>query len=119
MSNLEPKKYFSLKKPCTDCPFRSDKEFPLSVERKADIAESLKNGQEFVCHRTVDYLDDDASDQSHSCSCAGARETSRRSGIVSNAEQFAQRFGFEFSAVDTDSPVYDSLDEWVKSSDKN
>lgn len=124
MSDLDPTRYFGLKKPCAHCPFRADRVFPLHHERRVEIAADLMRGEEFVCHKTITYLDDDsddedadtthtATDQTHARSCAGARETARRSGITSQPEQIARRLGCDVPDVDTASPVYDNLAQWI------
>ena len=114
MSNLPPEKYFALSEPCRDCPFRSDIDFPLSRERRDDIAESVTRGEQFVCHKTVDYTAEDSRRQDHATACAGSREVARRSGVVSQLEQIAERLGIPVKEVNQSARVYDSLEEWVE-----
>jgi len=41
-------------KPCKDCPFRRSVDFPIGVERRSEIAESLGNDfNVFPCHKST------------------------------------------------------------------
>lgn len=63
---------FNLKKPCKDCPFRSDRQLNhgwLGKRRAEEIAESLEDNA-FPCHKTITYDDEDQavySDKTQHC----------------------------------------------------
>lgn len=114
MSSLSPDDYFSLTKPCGNCPFRSDRDFPLHPERAASIADGLSAGGSFVCHKTISH-NDDGTDQSEARMCAGARGTAAASGTVSQVEQIATRLGFTVPPLYADLPLFSGLAAWVAS----
>ena len=65
---------FNLKRPCANCPFRTDIRPFLRRDQAQQIADSLLDQQQtFACHKTVDYSEDPAGrvpdDAQH---CAGA-----------------------------------------------
>lgn len=126
MSRLQPEEYFALTHACKHCPFRTDIQQYLGPERKEDIAASLRRGEEFVCHKTVNYSDGDDSDnstenpetndgQDNARACAGARSVAHKEGIVSQMEQIATRLGFAVSIPQSDKLTYNSFDEWINS----
>lgn len=49
---------YELTKPCNNCPFRSDKLFPLKPGRVKEILDSLMRRGEFPCHKTTQHDDD-------------------------------------------------------------
>lgn len=107
--------YFRLRRPCTSCPFRTDKKFPLHKMRAADIAGKLKEGKPFHCHKTVDYRDEEAPNVDESALCAGAMIVQHKEGTDGQMVQLAVRLGFyDPSVLDLSAPVPDSLNEWVQ-----
>ena len=47
---------FNLKRPCANCPFRTDIRPFLRRDQAQQIADSLLDQQQtFACHKTVDY----------------------------------------------------------------
>lgn len=116
MSFQPPEKFFGIPRPCANCPFRTDIPFPLHPARAASIADDLRTGGTFVCHKTVDYSDADVDPgQDSSCMCAGARATAARDGVTSQVEQVASRLGLHVPEMDDNLPVHDSLNAWVAS----
>ena len=126
MSRLQPEEYFALTHACKHCPFRTDVPNYLNRRRKEDIAASLERGEEFVCHKTVDYSDSDDIDntaenqeshdnQENSRACAGARSVAHKEGMVSQMEQIATRLGFTTAIPQSDSITYNSFEEWINS----
>lgn len=127
MSTLPPSEFFALNRPCGNCPFRTDTPpFPLRTERKKQIADSLREGWAFVCHRTVNYSDrdDESQGQDGARMCAGARATLAAEGPgceskMISSEQVARRLhrlGFFPDPVPEladDLPVHASLDDWI------
>lgn len=126
MSRLQPEEYFALTHACKHCPFRKDIQQYLGPERKEDIAASLRRGEEFVCHKTVDYSDSDDSaetpetndGQDNARACAGARSVTHKEGVVSQMEQIATRLGFTIAQPQSDNITYGSFKEWINSETK-
>ncbi|UFW91033.1 hypothetical protein BjapCC829_21840 [Bradyrhizobium barranii] len=47
---------FDLRRPCDNCPFRSDIRFPLEVERVEEIVEAItERDLTFACHKTTRF----------------------------------------------------------------
>ena len=125
MSQHNPEDYFALTHACKHCPFRTDIQQYLESQRKEDIAAALRRGEEFVCHKTVDYSDTDSDEkdletndgQDNARACAGARSVTHKQGIVSQMEQIATRLGFSVPQPVNTNPTYDSLEEWINDGD--
>lgn len=113
---------FRLKKVCADCPFRSDVPFHgLSADRIEEIAGSLRDGEVFHCHKTLDYDRADETGQGEgtpvvesSQMCAGALATMEKGGEVSQVVRVAERLGlYDPEEFDwQDQPVHAGLREW-------
>lgn len=111
---------FRLKKVCADCPFRNDRPFPLREDRAQEIADALKMGAQFTCHKTIIYGEDKEGRETHGGKkqqfCAGALATIIKGNHANQVVQIAERLGlrdpdeFDHNAQ----PVCDSLDEWVE-----
>lgn len=68
---------FDLKRPCKDCPFRSDIPGYLTKARAREIIDGITRGQAtFSCHKTNDFSDGDVRE---------TRETQRGVGTGSVA----------------------------------
>lgn len=114
---------YTLKSPCTHCPFRSDADPYLRPERADDIAQSLRDGESFYCHKTLVYdgeYDGEAVGQGtvtgRSRMCAGALITMEREDAPNQIMRIAERLGlYDRFALDMDAPVYASLAEWQES----
>ena len=106
------KRAFALKKPCKDCPFRSDIIPFLSKDRVTNIEDNLvKQGLNFSCHKTVDYGGDEP-DSSKSTNCAGAMILLTKINKTTQSMQFAERMGLhDFSTLDMDAPVFNTFEE--------
>lgn len=126
MSRLQPEEYFALTHACKHCPFRTDVPNYLDRRRKEDIANALRRGEEFVCHKTVDYSDSDEVDntaedletndgQDNARACAGARSVAHKEGVVSQMEQIATRLGFTVAVPQSDNLTYNAFKEWINS----
>lgn len=125
MSRLQPEEYFALTHACKHCPFRTNVPNYLNRRRKEDIAASLRRGEEFVCHKTVDYSDNDSAEnsktndgQDNARACAGARSVAHKEGVVSQMEQIATRLGFTIAQPQSDNITYGSFKEWINSETK-
>lgn len=112
MTNEWP--FLRLRRPCSTCPFRTDKSFHLHPERAAQIAHDLRQDIPFHCHNTVDYQDE-GQDTTDSAFCAGALIVCAKEGTHVQMVQLAQRLlGYDPSVLDLTAPVPDSLAAWVK-----
>lgn len=124
------KSIYTLKEPCSNCPFRSDKPFYLNRGRAEGIAESLEMGATFWCHKTLDYSEpefDECSDEEpeydgsgrvvkKSRACAGSLITMEKEDNPNQIMQIAERLGlYDRTQLNMDSPVFDSIEEWVES----
>lgn len=110
----DPAAIFALRRPCRNCPFRTDHAPFISAERAQEIANDLHRGDIFYCHKTIDYTTDQEPDLGAARRCAGAAAVLRNEGSAPcQSEQIATRLGLAISELDDDQPVYDSLDEWV------
>jgi hypothetical protein len=106
---------FNLKRPCKMCPFRTDcMEGWLGAERAQGIANSLTMDQAtFACHETTTASGASGNDEQH---CAGALLVLKRDGQAPpQLARIAERLGrFDPSALDEASPVFDSIEEFVR-----
>ena len=82
---------FSVKKPCKNCPFTSNKSESIRLRkgRREQIIRDLKSQvhTEFVCHKTLDRK------QSERALCAGAVAVCRHEKKPMYAEEIAIRLG--------------------------
>lgn len=112
---------FKLKRPCKNCPFRSDIPKYLREERVQEIADSLYDGAEFPCHETTEHVEGPDGWEERiavptSAFCAGALITMEKEGYSNQMVRIGERLGmFNVDDLIMDSPVYDSLEEWVAS----
>ena len=112
--SIDSQHFFDLVRPCGACPFRSDKDFFLPVERKEQIAESLRVGEAFTCHKTLEYTDEGPHHIDRSRACAGAAGTLANEGLPEQQNrQVASRLGFPVPPLADDLPLYGSLQEWI------
>ncbi len=110
----KPIKGMALKRPCKDCPWRTDVPRYLSPERYKEIAEHLLDrGENFVCHKTVDYsaADEENGDFAHSLTgsrtCAGAMIWMQHQGKPNQMMQVMERLGaFDSNRLDMAAPVW-------------
>lgn len=127
MSKPSARSIYTLKGPCSNCPFRSDQPFYLHDDRVAEIGQSLRDGATFYCHKTLDYGDGPDTDEceadddgnsgsvtSRARACAGALATMEKEGRPNQIMRIGQRLGFYDPAhLDADAPVHSSLAEWA------
>jgi hypothetical protein len=107
---------FALKRPCGDCPFRSDRPAFLDRDRAQEIADSLEADASFHCHKTLEYEAEDGSGEVTDASkhCAGAMIILEREEIPNQMMRIGERLGFyNRHDLQMDSPVFPSLAEWV------
>lgn len=113
---------FSLRTPCKLCPFRIDVPPYLTRERAESIADDLRAGAPFDCHKTTVLGEDEEGEETLVCDpavtkeCLGSLATTLREGWMNQPALAAYRTG----ALDVErvraheQPVYDSLAQWVE-----
>lgn len=72
---MDVNRIFSIKKPCSDCPFRKNGSMlpSLRPNRMQDIIHSLHEDRPFHCHKTIDYSKTEKVDQvDNAYYCAGS-----------------------------------------------
>lgn len=99
-----------MKTPCRNCPFRTDKIFPLNQTRRSQIAQSLFNDADFPCHKTLGDVDQHQPSLENTRRCTGAAiflEHSRPGGLFSNLSfRLAVMKGeFQPAKLDLNAPV--------------
>lgn len=119
---MKADRYFRLRQPCENCPFRTDVPKYLSADRVKGIADSLRDGSTFPCHKTtvLSEVDDegreDLVEASTSAMCAGALITMEREDFANQIMRTCERLGsYDKTRLKMDSPVYDGLSQWVNS----
>ena len=116
MSSESTFRPFAMKRPCGNCPFRSDRAPFLDRARAQDIADSLKADASFPCHKTLDYDSEEGTPEvtEQSQHCAGALIVLEREESPNQMMRIGERMGL-YSAADLqmDSPVYPTLAAWV------
>lgn len=116
---------FDLKKPCRECPFRTDSlKGWLGKERAADIIDGMYvKDQTFSCHKTVEYsedLDEETGDQLinnrvNEQHCAGAMILMERKGRANQLMRIAERLRiYDRNKLKMDSPVFQTQKEFIK-----
>lgn len=109
------KKYFNLKSPCKDCPFRTDINFHLDTERVVEITNALVCGQSFACHKTTIH-DDDGESVRHDgeMHCAGAMIMLEKMGLPNQIMRIGERIGmYDAQAISMDAPVFPTAQAMV------
>lgn len=105
-------KPYGLRTPCTSCPFRTSLPVPLTPGRAREIHRSIASGQQFACHKTVDYSGEQAT------ACAGALIISEREGHAGQMTRIAERLGmYDPAALHMDAPVFGTFREWIAAND--
>ena len=112
---------FDLVKPCSDCPFRTDKAFYLRSGRAEEIAASLESGKTFSCHKTTMHDDDgEYAQRDKEQHCAGATIILEKIEIPNQLMRIFERVnGYDRTKLAMDSPVFECLQDWVDSMQDN
>ena len=100
---------FNLKKPCKDCPFKTDTlEGWLGEERAEEISNDLIYNQgTFACHKTLQ-----AAKQEH---CAGALILLEKLDRPNQMMRIAERLGYyDRSKLDMFANVFDDQDDFIE-----
>jgi len=108
---------FAAVRPCKHCPFRTDITPYLRAERAADIAASIRRGEDFPCHQTVDFGEEDGvetADTGNAARCAGAMIICEKTDRPTQAMRIGERLGlYDRHSLDMTAPVYDTLTDWA------
>lgn len=108
---------YDLTKPCADCPFRSDKRFPLNEGRVEDIVYGLYNNATFSCHKTT-TAKGRSSDHKNAQHCAGALIFLENQDRPHQMMRICERLGmYDRRKLDMDFPVYDTMEEMIEGCD--
>ena len=100
---------FDLKKPCADCPFRTDVTPYLHLERAEEIVDGLTHQQQtFTCHKTNSQSDDgetiETEDSQH---CAGALIMLEKMEQPNQMMRWMERIGYyDRTKLDMQANVY-------------
>ena len=104
----------TLTAPCGDCPFRSDRPFPLARGRVTEIERALERGT-FTCHKTLDYNrsdDGEPVEPPRTQHCAGALILLEKLHRPSQLMRIYERLdGYDRTKLDMNAPVYDTFAE--------
>lgn len=100
---------FDLKKPCANCPFRTDITFYLDTERVEEICDAIANRDKtFQCHKTIKR-----DDEGHAIPgkvdqhCAGALIMLEHMQASNNMLRIAYRLGiYDKRKLDMNAPVF-------------
>ena len=107
---MEEYRGMRLRKPCDNCPFRTDVDRFLHPKRYLSIARSMVDmGESFTCHKHNQFDDETgkAITNAESMSCAGGMIWLQHQKKPNTLMQVMQRFGlFNPSKLRMDSPVY-------------
>jgi hypothetical protein len=110
---------FDLRRPCDNCPFRSDIKFPLEVERVEEIIHSITRlDQTFACHKTTRHGDDgECIRHSKEQHCAGALILLEKTENPNQMMRISERLGFyDRHNLDMNyAPVYEDGDDMISS----
>lgn len=106
---------FDLKKPCRDCPFRSDIAGYLTKARVHEIIESISRGQKtFSCHKTNDTSGSETVETRNSQHCAGAMIFLEKNGAPNQMMRIAERLGmYDHTKLHMDAPVFDNASDMI------
>lgn len=103
-----------LKRPCPDCPFRTDSlEGWLGENRAEEIIDSITRLQQtFACHETTGIKGDVPKGGEQQC--AGAMIMLEKIERPTQMMRIAERLGmYDRHALDMDAPVFDGPEEFI------
>ncbi|ABO60538.1 hypothetical protein Bcep1808_7668 (plasmid) [Burkholderia vietnamiensis G4] len=108
---------FDLKKPCKDCPFRSDITFHLNTERVEEICDAITRKQQtFACHKTTQHDDETGDHIPHDKEqhCAGALILLERMNKPNQMMRIAERLRYyDRQALHMDAPVFETPEAMI------
>ena len=102
---------FNLKRPCANCPFRTDVTPYLNRARVMELKRELVIGDKtFTCHKTSHKLG--ASEDQKEEHCAGALILLEKLNSPNQMMRIAGRLGYyKYKELDLNSPVFNSFEE--------
>ena len=103
---------YNLKKPCSNCPFRTDKpeqEGWLGYERAEEIVDGLTRQQgTFTCHKTSGKINEEH--------CAGALIMLEKMEKPNQMMRISERIGmYDRTKLYMGSPVFDDAEDFIDS----
>lgn len=106
---------FDLTRPCSDCPFRKDKKFPLRESRVREIVTGLLyRDASFSCHKTTSAKGKTNRD-AEAQHCAGAMIFLEQRGQPTQMMRIAERLGmYDHTKLSKKIRVYKTLKGMVK-----
>lgn len=107
---------YNLKKPCANCPFRTDIKPFIRGERAEEICESIIDSQQsFPCHKTIKHDEEgDGIIGEKSEHCAGAMILLEKLERPNQMMRIAERLGmYDHTKLQMDAPVYDSAEDMI------
>lgn len=114
-------KFYALRRPCDNCPFRTDIQPYLRKDRALEIVQHLERGS-FSCHKTVDYSNEDEDGEDRTGhkpgpteqQCAGAMIMQEKAGGLGQMGRIAERLGlYDHTKLDMDAPVFDNPAQFI------
>lgn len=107
---------YKLRRPCAECPFRTDVPPYLTGVRAADISIALLRGSEFACHETTEHDDEgEAHTTPDSMFCAGALIVLEKMDQPNQMMRIAERLEmYDRTKLFMDSPVHEDLDGFIR-----
>lgn len=104
--------HFKLIEPCDNCPFLSNKPFPLAEGRVEEIIESISvNDQSFPCHKTTTGENGGRNEQH----CAGALIFLEKENNPNQMMRIAERLGrYDHTKLNMNISVYKSEEDMIK-----
>lgn len=112
---------FDLRRPCPQCPFRTDLDFHLRPGRVEDILRGIiEDHASFPCHKTLDYGDEESLIQGQwhtekTQQCAGAMIFLLKYASPNLPMRVASIVGWlDLDALDLDAPVFDTREGMIE-----
>lgn len=118
------KKFYALRRPCDNCPFRTDIKPYLRRDRAVEIVQNLGRGT-FSCHKTIDYdalEDNDPSEVPGPTEkqCAGAMIMQEKAGHLGQMGRIAERLKiYDHEKLDMDAPVFESPAAFIQAQEND
>lgn len=106
---------FNLKRPCDNCPFRSDVKPFIYAARAREIVRSLEQNGMFHCHKTISH-DEETSEYVASKDdqlCAGASIVMLKMERPNQMLRIGMRTGWDPQTMDMNAPVYKSFKHFI------
>lgn len=107
---------FDLKKPCSDCPLRSDIESYLTKKRAKQIVfEVFNRDRTFTCHKYAKSLGHEGEEQH----CAGMLILQEKNGSANQMMRIAERLGFyNYKKLEMDSPIFETPYDFIEAQER-